>query len=295
MSSRNRALLGGAALLALLGGALFHLGAAPAPLRPARDLSNSIGMRFVLVPRGKFLMGSPKEEASHRPDEQQHEVEITRPFYLGAHEVTQEQYQKVMGNNPSHFSATGRGRAQVAKLDTKRFPVDSVSWDEAQAFCKKLAALPNEAAARRTYRLPTEAEWEHACRAGSSAPFSWGKSASSTQGNFDGTGPYGEAARGPNLRRTNSVGSYKPNAWGLFDMHGNVREWCADWYDKDYYTLGARKDPTGSNTGTVRCMRGGDYSFHAWVCRSAFRGYSEPTSRNERFGFRVVCVPGGRR
>ncbi len=294
MARQSAGLLGGA-VLAFLACALVHVRAAPAPLKPARDTTNSIGMKFVLVPKGKFLMGSPKEEGSHKPDEHQHEVEIVQPFYLGAHEVTQGQYQKVMGNNPSHFAASGAGRGQVAGLDTTRFPVDSVTWLEAQEFCKKLAALPREAAAGRTYRLPTEAEWEHACRAGSSAPFTWGKSATSTQGNFDGTSPYGGAPIGPNLRRTTGVGSYKSNAWGLYDMHGNVREWCADFYDKDYYASSPAKAPTGPKNGTAHCMRGGDYSFHPWVSRSAFRGYSEPTSRNDRFGFRVACATGGRR
>jgi formylglycine-generating enzyme required for sulfatase activity len=157
-----------------------------------------------------------------------------------------------------------------------------------------LAALRGEVSARRAYRLPTEAEWEHACRADTTTPFSFGKSGASTQGNFDGTQPYGGAPLGPNLRRTCAVGSYRPNAWGLYDMHGNVREWCADWYGSAYYRMGPARGPTGPTEGTARCMRGGDYSFAAYVSRSAFRGYSEPASRNERFGFRVVCVIGGK-
>jgi formylglycine-generating enzyme required for sulfatase activity len=288
--------LGGLALLgAVFASALAFVGAAPAPLKPAGEITNSLGMKFVRVPRGKFAMGSPASEPNHNPNQQLHDVEITEPFYLGAHEVTQQQFRKIMGSNPSYFSATGGGGLQVVGLDTSRFPVDSVTWLEAVEFCKKLAAQPKEVAARRTYRLPTEAEWEYACRAGTTTAFSFGKSGTSTQANFDGTQPYGGAPVGPNLRRTCAVGSYKPNAWGLYDMHGNVREWCGDWFGENYYRSSPAKGPPGPKDGTARCMRGGDYSFAAYVSRSAFRGYSEPTNRNARFGFRVVCVVGGKR
>jgi formylglycine-generating enzyme required for sulfatase activity len=200
-------------------------------------------MKLVLIPKGKFLMGSPRDEKGRLDHEEQHEVEITRPFYMGVYEVTQEQYEKVMGMNPSWFSATGGGKAKVKGLDTRRFPVENVSWTDARIFCDKPSALERELAAKRVYRLPTEAEWEYTCRGGArkSTPFHFGPSLSSTQANFCGSSPYGEAGKGPYLRRTSTIGSYKPNDFGLFDMHGNVREWCADWYDR--YGNNTNKDP----------------------------------------------------
>src|SRR5262249_46839160 len=150
--------------------------------------------------------------------------EITRPFYLGVFPVTQAQYQSVAGRNPSANSATGSERDNVAGLCTDDFPVEMVTWAAAVRFCKKLSALAAEKAAGRGDRLPTEAEWEYACRAGTSTAFHFGDSLSSTQANFDGRGPYGGAAQGPFLNRTSKVGSYRPNAFGLYDMHGNVFE-----------------------------------------------------------------------
>jgi formylglycine-generating enzyme required for sulfatase activity len=268
---------------------------APAPLLK-KQFTNSIGMKLVRIPPGKFTMGSPKDEASRQQGELQHEVEITRAFFLGAYEVTQAQYKKVTGTNPSHFSASGAGRAAVGGLDTSDFPVETVSWTEAVEFCKKLSALPAEKGARRVYRLPSEAEWEHACRAGAReyAPFHYGKSLSSRQANVDGDQPYGGAARGPNLRRTCKVGSYKPNAWGLYDMHGNVFEWCADWHDQWYYRSSPKKDPRGPATGSYRRLRGGGWMYATWYCRSACRSWNSADYRHNVFGFRVACDVGGR-
>jgi formylglycine-generating enzyme required for sulfatase activity len=226
---------GGAAELVLIGGELR--GGAVAGI-------NSVGMKLVTVPKGKFKMGSLEAETGRDSDEgPQHEVEITQPFQMGAYEVTQEEYQKVMGTNPSYFSAGGGGAARVAGMDTKRFPVENVSWDDAQAFCRKLSELPAEKKAGRSYRLPTEAEWEHACRAGTTTAFHYGASLTSTQANMYGLSPYGGAKAGPNLQRTEKVGSYRPNAFGLYDMHGNVLEWCQDWFDTTYYRTGPRVDP----------------------------------------------------
>jgi formylglycine-generating enzyme required for sulfatase activity len=180
-------------------------------------------MKLVLIPAGKFKMGSPANEESRSEDEEQHEVEITQPFYMGAYEVTQEQYEKVMRHNPSRFNkANGGGPTH---------PVENVSWEDATEFCKKLSALEKEQAAKRLYGLPTEAQWEYACRGGAreSTPFHFGRSLSSTQANFNGDYPYEGAPKGQYLVKTASVGSYKPNDFGLYDMHGNVWEWCADW------------------------------------------------------------------
>jgi uncharacterized protein (TIGR02996 family) len=224
-------------------------------------LTNSIGMQLALILAGRFLMGSPERSDDEGP---QHEVEISKPFYLGIYQVTQAEYEKVMSTNPSWFSATGGGNDKIEGQDTSRFPVECVTWEDANEFCKKLSELPDEQESGRVYRLPTEAEWEYACRGGaaSATPFSFGASLSSTQANFNGGYPYGGADKGPFLGRTATVGSYHPNIFGLYDMHGNVWEWCADWYDEDYSQSPAGKDPPGAATGTRRVLRGGSWYFH---------------------------------
>jgi formylglycine-generating enzyme required for sulfatase activity len=287
-------------LLALLAVAplLVHAGrtsSAPAPLGPARKLTNSIGMKLVRIPPGKFLMGSPNDEALRQPIEgPRHEVEITRPFYMGIYEVTQAQYKKVMGKNPSAYRAGGRGQGQVRGLNTDDFPVDSVSYQNAADFCKKLSALPAEKGARRFYRLPTEAEWEYACRAGTSTPFAFGKALSSTQANFNGNSPYGGAASGPSLGRPCKVGSYKPNAWGLYDMHGNMWEWVADRYRaSNFYAESPRKDPH-CKIGPMYMSRGGAWAGTGLMCRSAYRAHCQPAGTLQD-GIRVACTIGGAR
>jgi formylglycine-generating enzyme required for sulfatase activity len=207
----------------------------PVPKKPEtlKEITNSIGMQLALIPSGTFLMGSPDSEAE-RSDNQgpRHQVTITRPFYLGVYPVTQRPYAAVMGINPASFNEANGGGPD--------HPVENVSWDEAVEFCKRLSDRPEEKQSGRVYGLPTEAEWEYACRGGASfsSPFHYGASLSSTQANFDGNHPYGGAARGPYLQKTSKVGSYKPNAFGLFDLHGNVWEWCHDWYGEKYYASG---------------------------------------------------------
>jgi formylglycine-generating enzyme required for sulfatase activity len=287
----TRLLLPALCLAALL---LPGLDAAPTRVAkgPPRELVNSLGMRLVHVPAGTFLMGSPATEAGRYHDEHAHLVEISRAFYLGAHEVTQEQYRRVTGRTPSYFAAGGAGKARVRGLDTRNFPVETVSWHDAVAFCQGLADLPAEKRARRTYRLPTEAEWEYACRAGAATPFSFGPALTSLQANFNGSFPYGGAAKGPSLRRTAPVGSYRPSTWGLHDMHGSVWEWCADWYAEDYYKTSPKKDPKGPAEGDTRVMRGGSWFGQAALCRAAHRLWANPDTRNKYTGFRVVCVVG---
>jgi uncharacterized protein (TIGR02996 family) len=261
------------------------------PCVPA--LANSIGMELVLVRPGSFWMGSPPEETARYPDEgPRHRVSISQPFYLGRYPVTQEQFERVLGHNPAHFQPEGRGAALVEGLDTSRFPVEQVSWQDATAFCAALSALPQERAELRSYRLPTEAEWEYACRGGaaSSAAFHFGDSLSSRQANFDGERPYGKARRGPNLRRTTAVGSYPPNAWGLFDMHGNVWEWCNDWFSEDYYGFSLEIDPRGPQTGESRVLRGGSFYYIGSSCRAAIRFGRRPGSRSNLDGFRVAMT-----
>jgi formylglycine-generating enzyme required for sulfatase activity len=261
-------------------------------------LTNSIGMRLALVSPGVFLMGSPPDEAERHDDEHQHEVEITRPFYAGIHPVTQEQYQRVMDYNPSSFSSTGIAKGKVEGLDTRQFPVEKVPWEEAVEFCRRLSALPEEKAKERVYCLPTEAEWEYLCRGGPifKAPptaFSFGNSLSSEEANFCGNSPYEGAAKGPALNRTTPVGSYPSNVLGLYDMHGNVLEWCADWYGAEYYRRSPRQDPQGPKRGKGRVFRGGSWSSTGSACRSACRHYCEP-DLHLGTGFRVVLLVGAR-
>jgi formylglycine-generating enzyme required for sulfatase activity len=183
--------------------------------------------------------------------------------------------------------------------------MENVQWDQAAEFCKRLSALEAEKKAGRVYRLPSESEWEYACRAGTTTPFHSGKSLSSKEANFNGNYPYGAGARGDYLRRTAKVGSYKPNAWGLYDMHGNVSEWCNDWYDPDYYKNSPKKDPTGPEKGVVptgyknrntpgvgqwyRVIRGGSWLDEARGCRSAYRYRAMPNEPYQLIGLRVVC------
>ena len=176
-------------------------------------------------------------------------------------------------------------------LDTDDFPVESVSWEDAKKFCDKLSDRAAERRQGRMYRLPTEAEWEYACRGGasSSTPFHYGKSLSSRQANINGNYPYGGAAKGPYLERTCKVGSYEPNKFSLYDMHGNVYQWCNDWYAKDYYKDSPAKDPQGPDSGTVRVLRGGSWNDYGWNCRAALRFRYVPGLRGYGFGFRVAC------
>jgi formylglycine-generating enzyme required for sulfatase activity len=270
------------------------------------DIQNSIGMKLVRIPPGKFKMGSPDGEAERRSDEEQHDVEITREFYLGIHEVTQKQFKEVMGYNPSYFSKDATGKAGVkygwqpaggkasVPADTSEFPVENVSWEEAVEFCKQLAAIAGERG--REYRLPTEAEWEYACRGGDPSyhVFHSGNSLFAKHANFDGTKPYVGANKGAFLNRTCKVGSYEKSRFGLYDMHGNVWEWCADWYDKDYYGKSPPNDPQGPPRGLARVDRGGCWYSPGQNCRSGSRDEYPPGLRYRHLGFRVVLVPSAR-
>jgi formylglycine-generating enzyme required for sulfatase activity len=256
------------------------------------NLVNSIGMELILVPAGSFQMGSPETEAAAErsdnvppgADERpQHLVRISGPFYLGIYLVTQRQYQAVMGRNPAHFNTLNGGGPD--------HPVECVTWEDAQHFCERLSALPQEQQAGRVYRLPSEAEWEYTCRAGTDSPFCWGDTATSAQANLDGSLPYGDAPPGPNLGRTTQVGAYPANSFGLFDVHGNVWEWCQDYYDPFYYHESEVDDPQGPRAGNRKCARGGSWSNSAADCRSACRDYWYGTqyARNT-IGFRVAMT-----
>jgi formylglycine-generating enzyme required for sulfatase activity len=264
-------------------------------------ITNSIGMRLVLIPDGEFMMGSTPEQIApdiedarqkspdvsgwavnhYRSELPHHKVRISRPFYLGVFEVTQQEYQTVMGVNPSSFAATGNAAAKVAGQDTSRHPVECVSWEDSVEFCRRLSLLPKELAARRVYRLPSEAEWEYACRAGSTTKW------------IPGDDPRGLEQHAwcatTALGTTHPVGQKQPNAWGLYDMHGNVNERCLDWFAKDYYEKSVPTDPPGPPSGAERIMRGGGYNNIPSLCRSAFRNASGTRGGPDNVGFRVVC------
>ena len=215
----------------------------------------AIEREMVLIPDGTFKMGSPVSEKGRHPSELQHEVTISKAFYMGKYEVTQEQWQSLMGNNPS--------RTKGAKL-----PVTNVSWEECQEFIKEL----NEKT-KGGYRLPTEAEWEYACRAGTMKAYSFGNNITKSDANIAGSS-------------TKVVGSYKPNAFGLYDMHGNVTEWCEDW--SGAYSVGAVTNPKGPGTGTYRLLRGGDFGDNLSYARSSSRGTQTPNIRFGNVGFRLA-------
>jgi formylglycine-generating enzyme required for sulfatase activity/tRNA A-37 threonylcarbamoyl transferase component Bud32 len=266
-------------------------GPPPRPREADKVFTNSIGMKLVQVPAGSFLMGSPPGEEGRAADEgPQHRVTFDRPFYLGAFEVTQGEYEKVSGVNPSHFATTGEGRKQVEGRDTSRYPVETVSWEDARAFCRALSARPGEKVAGRTYRLPREAEWEYACRAGTEGPFHYGGVLSCVLANFDGNRPYGGAPKGVSRQNTVPVGMFPPNGFGLFDMHGNVWEWCEDWYER--YADKLSHNLKEHRRDDDRVLRGGAWNFAAAECRSARRSARAPTLRGPYYGFRVLCETG---
>jgi len=230
-------------------------------------------------------------------EQPQHVVVITHPFYLGVYEVTQEEYEKVMKRNPSYFQPGEGGEEKVKGMDTKRFPVENVSWEDAMTFIDTLNNLPEEQRRKRRYRLPTEAEWEYACRGGRSAQlFHYGDKLTHVEANFDSAHPFNGTELRPDLGRPVPVDDpkYRPNGFGLYHMHGNVYEWCSDWFDKDYYkgTLPSN-DPPGPQTGQDRrVMRGGAWGVFGADCRSAVRLGRRPNNPAPTVGFRLVCTQG---
>jgi sulfatase modifying factor 1 len=235
---------------------------------PPKDFTNSIGMKFVWIKPGSFMMGSPKEEKERADNEIQHKVTLTKGFYMGVYTVTQEQWKDIMGNNPSRFK------------DEKNLPVESVSWDECQDFIKKLRKKD-----KKPYRLPTEAEWEYSCRAGTKTPFHFGDTISTEQANYDGKFTYGDGKKGVDRAKTTPVGSFPANAWGIHDMHGNVWQWCQDWHGD--YPQKEVVDPQGPNEGQFRVNRGGSWYDYPRNCRSASRLRGEPGYRYLGLGCRL--------
>jgi len=225
--------------------------------------TNSIGMKLIYIPPGEFMMGSPDSEKDRHSDEgPQHRVRISKGFYMSVTEVTQAQCKAVMGSNPSSFQGDD-------------LPVEQASWNDAIEFCNKLSQKEGKG-----YRLPTEAEWEYACRAGSTTRFYFG----------DGDSQLSHYAWYDvnSGSKTHRVGKKKPNAFGLYDMHGNVLEWCSDWYDAGYYSQSPGDDPKGPSTGQYRVFRGGRWGSSANSCRVAARNFLTPVDCSFSLGFRLV-------
>lgn len=261
------------------------------------DLGNGITLDLVWIAPGTFTMGSPSSEADRRDDETQHCVTLSKGFWMGKYEITQEQWQALMGSNPSNFKGV-------------KNPVELVSWDDCQEFIKRLNALvaatggrggpgaPTPAtslgSASGIFRLPTEAEWEYACQA-KTTTFHYGNDLDASIANFNGNYPYGNGHKGEYRQKTVPVGSFKPNAFGLYDMHGNVWEWCQDWYvwawcpERDGgYPSDSVTDPVGPGSGVSRVYRGGGWRDRAGFCRSAVRYDDRPGNRWDGLGLRLV-------
>jgi len=230
----------------------------------ALDLDKGVTMTFIRIPAGSFMMGDDSGSAYEKPA---HRVRLTKAFYMGTHEVTQQQWKAVMGRNPCYFK-------------NWKDPVYDISWNDCQDFVVKLNE--NFADAGQQFGLPTEAQWEYACRAGSTTRYSFGDDEASLS----------EHAwfAGNSAPDTHPVGQRKPNAWGLYDVHGNVYEWCQDWYHDSYYKDSPRDDPTGPVSGFGRTIRGGCWACRSEDCRSTWRESAGPDSRGPHIGLRIVMV-----
>ncbi|MDA1230842.1 MAG: SUMF1/EgtB/PvdO family nonheme iron enzyme [Planctomycetota bacterium] len=295
-------------------------------------ITNSIGMKLTLIPAGEFLMGSSDADVAaalkadsslkeeYLKDEQpQHRVKISRPFYAGVYEVTQGEYEAVMGVNPSSFSSSGGGSDKVGGQNTKRFPVETVTWYDAVEFCNKLSDRDNlppyysltsveredgwiksatvtpASGGRQSpdssgYRLPTEAEWEYMCRSGTTSAYNFGNVLNGDKANVNGNYPFGTTTKGSYLERPTTVGIYGANKFGLHDVHGNVFEWCFDVYDESAYgsRAGTSVDPLSSGGSEYRVLRGGSWGDYSGGARSALRNWYPPVYRFNVNGFRVV-------
>jgi formylglycine-generating enzyme required for sulfatase activity len=244
------------------------------------DLNSTVSMDMIWVEPGTFTMGSPITEAGRNSDETEHNVTLTKGFYLGKYEVTQAQYEAVMSGNTDGLSATPSSFSGYPNR-----PVEKVCWDDVQVF---LSRLNNQQSANIpagwAYVLPTESQWEYACRAGTSTAYSWGGTIASSNANYNWDGGWNT---GNDFKQTRDVGQYSANPWGFFDMHGNVWEWTADRYQATYPTGNPVIDPTGEASGSIRVTRGGSWHVDGTSLRSAKRYYDTPSLRLTDFGFRI--------
>ena len=275
-------------LACLLAGGVWYFASDHPRADLTLDLGNGVTMKLVLIPAGTFTMGSPPTELGRSPNEgPQHEVTISKPFYMGIYTVTQAQYEQVMGTNPSFFKGANN-------------PVETVSWDDATEFCKKLSQKTG-----KRVRLPTEAQWEYAARAGTTTAYAFGEGISQDQASFGKRYqlPAPRSSRRgsnrktvqPSIRirpnmHTNVAASFQPNGFGLYDMHGNVWEWCEDVYDAQYYARSPRLDPLNTVEGASRVLRGGSWVTKASTLRSANRSRAWPDLRTAFYGLRLVRV-----
>ena len=280
---------------------------APGPTLGESWTVPDLGLVLMPIKAGSFMMGSPATEEDRGKDEAQHKVTLTKSYWLGKYEVTQGEFAAFVRATGHKTTPESGGYAYVfegGKYEKKtgalwrtvypgdKRPVVCISWTDAMAFCAWLTDRERGAGRLPSgyeYRLPTECEWEYACRSGTQTAFAYGASLSSRQANFDGDYPYGGGVKGPDLGKTVDVGSYKPNGWGLYDMHGNVWEWCLDWYGD--YPAGPATDPVGPRTGSYRVNRGGGWFNSAGICRAAFRGRGDPARPGTDLGFRVALAP----
>ena len=224
------------------------------------DLGGGVKLEMVYLEQGQFQMGSKTG----------HTVTLSQGFWIGKYEVTQSQYEQITGSNPSFFKGSNR-------------PVESVSWKDAMAFCRKLSSRTGQ-----TFTLPTEAQWEYACRAGTSTAFSFGNCLNTSDANYNGNYPMKGCSKGQNRKTTWDVGNGRTNGWGLVDMHGNVYEWCLDWHGG--YPSGNVTEPAGPASGFLHIFRGGSWDSYAGSCRSGLRDWNTPTLTENYLGFRVVMV-----
>ncbi len=260
------------------------------PTPQTLKITTPFTMELAHIPGGSFLMGSPDGEVNRDKDETQHPV-IVGDFYMAKHAVTVAQFETFITESKHKMDNGWRNDVNGKKQTDKNHPVIRVNWHDADAYCQWLSNKKLEG----TFRLPTEAEWEYACRAGTTTPFNTGENLTTAQANYDGNYPYNNHPKGKYLKKTTPVGSYPPNAWGLYDMHGNVYEWCLDWYGADYYNEckaeGTVENPAGPADGSRRVLRGGYWYGFARRCRSAYRNRFTPGYRNDSIGFRLVFVP----
>ncbi|MFI0401977.1 MAG: SUMF1/EgtB/PvdO family nonheme iron enzyme [Cyanobium sp.] len=245
------------------------------------DLGGGVSLPLVRIPAGEFLMGSPDDEPKrHSAEGPQHRVRLGE-FWMGQTPITQAQWRAVMGTTPSRFKD---------QPDSDQRPVEKVSWREVMVFCKRLAERTD-----RAYTLPSEAQWEYACRAGTTSAFAFGDTLSSKLANYNGTYVYANGPKGEYRKQTAPVAMFPANAWGLHDMHGNVWEWCLDYFHDSYVGAPADGcawvDAEDENSAAVRLLRGGSWDGNPWDCRSAYRDRGLPGNALNFIGFRVVCLP----